>query len=424
MKSNVLVGKRIVALLFLTVFVSGCTQQAAGSTKESETLLNKFQGIAVLQFAPLKAQLLPGASTYLQLRIRNNALGKTARNVTVRIEGLGLYHLLDCVSNPISSDDLYKFNSKDAVELYDDIGGNDIYYIDISKTPLQQYCNDECSEDVTCGNLYAAALGYCSDEEVATGACEEEIFLFDKDRELRVTEHGINYLFTGDEYDFMWGIKAPDDPTISGIYYKQNIYYTIHYDYSSENYFSVVAMSDEEVNRRRETGESLKVESSGSSTAGPLEVSQVQVPVYFQSVGGSLEHTFVFNVVNRGEGSLAKTVNKNNTLIVTIPEGLEVTDNCKKWWDEVKCEDFEFLECEDTIPCYDLAKDYRILIKRIKPEELVGTFNLQVPFKINPTELAFLRENNIPLKTYLFKVEMNYTYSLEGFTSIHTKPLT
>ena len=117
--------KKVLPIIFLLVFVSGCTQQSSVSetVESSESVLNNFQGIAVLDFKTFKTQLLPGESTYLQMRIRNNALGQIARNLRIRLDGIGLYHLLDCVSNPIPAEELNYYNSP--------VGGSDVYFINL-----------------------------------------------------------------------------------------------------------------------------------------------------------------------------------------------------------------------------------------------------------------------------------------------------
>ncbi|MBR9679283.1 MAG: hypothetical protein GON13_03375 [Nanoarchaeota archaeon] len=414
--------KKLLVLLSLVVLFSGCTQQSNNeSVSASESSLQSFQGIGVLEFNVIKNQLPPGSSTYLKLRIRNNALGKTAENVVVKIDNLGFYSLLDCTSEPISVDSLSNLNSVKH--------GVNAYYPDLFES-----FEIENNDVITCGHLYNAVVtgadlnnAYVTTKIGERGdsplSVEDELFLYDMDADLTVVEHGVQRLFRSDEYEFYWGILAPSEGMINNIYYKQNIYYVLTYDYSSENYFTVVAMSSEEVNRRRSLGESLEVPVDTSTTAGPISVMYNYLPVEFQRVGGSsLEYAFSFTVANNGAGSLS---NQENSIIkVILPEEIDVTSNCGDWWDVIDCSEFsDFISCTDTITCDELAVAEGILLKKVDPENIVRSYNLQIPFKISSVELSDLRNLNIPIKTYSFKVEMNYSYNLEGSTSVHTSPI-
>ena len=72
--------------------------------------------------------------------------------------------------------------------------------------------------------------------------------------------------------------------------------------------------------------------------------------------------------------------------------------------------------------CVTFAENNHYLLKKLKAEDLVGGYNLQLPFKLTQDELDELRLNNIPIKTYTFGVEMDYTYSLEGLGVVSTRP--
>jgi hypothetical protein len=411
--------RKTMVLIASIVILSGCVQKETTETTTAvETTLQGFQGIGVLDFSPIKNQLAPGASTYLKLRIRNNALGKTARNVIVKLDGLGLYSLLDCLSEPVPFEGLDTLNSEYDVPHPE--GGT-----------------------TTCGALYGEALGGGT------------LYLYDMDAGLSVIEHGISRLFEGDEYEFYWGIIAPSNAEISGIYYKQDIFYNIQYDYTVENYFNLVAMSSQEFERRRDMGESTIVETDSTVTAGPIGVSQEAQMIEFPSTGqSSLEYSFVVNIANQGEGALSN--DKDSVVQITLPEGIEVTENCKTWWEgdvaEVErggwclaglcfcnfiygfrtktnnCDTTGTCTCSKQVPvdCKATANSDSggYMLKTLTAKELAGGYNLQVPFKLDPDEIKYLRENFIPIKTYTFKVEMDYTYNLEDSTSVHTRPIT
>jgi hypothetical protein len=114
----------------------------------------------------------------------------------------------------------------------------------------------------------------------------------------------------------------------------------------------------------------------------------------------------VLNVLNIGDGIIT---GDNNVIKLTLPEeGIRVESSCDNWWD-VPC------ATDETGVTPDIKKT-------LKAEDVVGGYNLQLPFKLTQDELDELRLYNIPIKTYTFGVEMDYTYSLEGSGVVNTRP--
>ncbi len=384
--------KNIVLMLSLLVFLSGCSALGGGqvsTTATSESKLNVFDGVGVLSFLPIQELVLPDGQSYLELTIRNNAEGQTAKNIVVTLDNIEPFNLLDCVGNPIPFEDFGKKHS--------------------------EYTTKYKEQIVTCDKVYAR----CESNDDDCG-----FFLYDADEIVNVTQHGLKELFTGDEYDFIWGFKAPAVGTIKGIYYKQDLYYVVEFDYGTNGYYNLVAMSNTEAQRRRDSGETLTISTAQDTSAGPIRLVFDSQQVFFDVVGGQIVQNFIFGIENRGSGVLSE--NKKATLIARVPSELVVQTNCKDWWDysvatETACQKVGGALNEAGYCTACSASN--VLVKELDSSDLVGRRDVYIPFRINDNVMQVLRDNNIPLSTYTFFAEVNYTYAIDGSTTLQVRPI-
>jgi len=65
----------------------------------------------------------------------------------------------------------------------------------------------------------------------------------------------------------------------------------------------------------------------------------------------------------------------------------------------------------------------RLLYKIVKKENFVDSFNIFVPLKLTGNELKNLKDGNIPLKIYTFRLFTMYTYFIEGKDYINVYPI-
>jgi len=281
MKSSIFIGFIVMSLLL------GCNGNNPAANTVSEPQLTSFDGVKVINFKPYRNDLLPADQTYIALKVRNNALGKSAINVTATIYDLGEYGLLDCLGN-----------------LYTNTGINNQDYRNLDGT--------------NCSVYYQQVSGASS-----------PFFLYDLDSQLTVDSHGIQSLFPGDEYDFYWGIRAPSSAQIGDLYYKHDIHYSVDFDYSTDGAVNLVGLSSNEYQRRVDAGESTAVSSASDQTAGPIYVSASNTQMIYDSSVGQVNQDMVVTLENKGTGLLSGDLNIIN---VTIPEGIQVLPSSSTWW--------------------------------------------------------------------------------------------
>ncbi|PIN99632.1 hypothetical protein COT72_05125 [archaeon CG10_big_fil_rev_8_21_14_0_10_43_11] len=374
----------IVVLIAATLFLSGCSALGAGaqtSSTQSESKLSAFQGIGVLSFIPIQEQLLPGGQSYVELTIRNNALGQVAKNIVITLDHIHPFSLLDCTGSEIPLESISVSN--------------------------QDYLVSYQDEQVACDKVY----GRCDPLDSDCG-----FFLYDNDSRVALNQHGLLELFTGDEYDFIWGVKAPEVGAIKGIYYKQDLYYIVEYDYGVNGFYNLIAMSNTEAQRRRDVGESLNVPIDEQNSAGPIDVVFEDEQVFFDVLGSQIVQNFIFTIENKGTGVLSEGTDAR--VVSRIPDELDVQSSCANWWDG------HLVQNEDgTYRTEEGCANKDILYRDITSQDFFGSLEFFVPFKINEQTLTLLRDNNIPLTTFTFFVDMNYTYSIEGSTTLQVRPL-
>jgi len=322
-----------IILIGLLVFFSGCTFLGGDTGGVSETKLKSTIGLGVTSFEPVHLQLPPGAESYIQLNVRNNAEGRTAYNVTVLLDNIAPFQLLNCKGEIVSETDA---RAEECSDLYDDNKKN-----------------------------------------------------------LNYNEHFIETFYPGEEINFIWGYKAPQNSVVKGIYYKHDIYYIINYDYSLGAYYNIEAISEEEAARRKSQGLSDKILQSYDESAGPLKIEVGDSQVSYSEGGPDLVQYFIFDIANKGGGLISE--DKESTIRILYPTAsVNIDPNYAQYG-------------------WTLDEDNLMLIKTIDPKTLSEKKRFYVPFK--------LKNRDLPIQTLTFAILLDYTYTLEGSTELHVKPL-
>jgi len=380
----------IISLIFLA-FSFGCIGQ---ETETNETKLEVEEGVGVVGTLKID-ELHPGLDGYISLTVRSNLGGEGARNVYISLDNVKPFKLVEC--------------------------GNEI------SEPSRNRSLDNCN-------------GF-----------------LDLDKNLPYRTRGTVKLFPGEELDVFWRLKAPSVNEISDIALKHPIYYDVEYDYHVNFHQSIVFMSQNEMLRRRQAGEEYLIQGESASTAGEIRFKSItQQPILFAfdyqpgSDNPEKDFSFVLSylVENKGHGFPISDV----IVILEYPQDIKPQEDVlnaygwKEWnkWNgkinvteyqpgvgavtkEVNCRTGIGEEnCKDWIN--EIFKDEkinqdRLLVKVIKREDFVESFTINAPMVLKGEVKKELRDRNIPLKIYPFKVYVGYRYFIEGKEYITVYPL-
>lgn len=360
--------------LILIAFILGCT--GGGETVANETKLEVTEGVGIVGSLKIDS-LNPGLDGYISLTVRNNLGGETARNVTVSIDNVSPFTIFEC-------------------------GG-------------YQFPN---------------ALRTCNGQ-------------FDADKGIPYRSHKTSRLAPGEEIDTFWRIKAPSADTISNIALKHPIYYDVEYTYRTGFHQNIIFMSQQEQLRRKQAEEDYQISGESGMGAGELRISSTtQQPMifFFNNPPGQSESDFSFplqfSVENKGTGMPLSDVvvlfeYPTSQATGTTPIQPEGTAATYGWhsWNEVNpdcdstCKQNIMTNFADEFNNIGGTNHERLLYKIVKKENFVDSFNIFVPLKLTGNELKNLKDGNIPLKIYTFRLFTMYTYFIEGKDYINVYPI-
>lgn len=332
-----------------------------GKKNVAETKLTAYQGLGILSFEPRGGkEAPPGGENYLSLVVRNNAAGGKASNIVASIDNVEPFKIRDCKGNYVSSSD-------------------------------------------------------------PNTACVNPIFL---DTGYPYSQHRLSKLDSGEEMEMLWLIRAPAGPEITQSEYSQKIYATLSYDYTVSSGVNIVALSQDEITRRRTAKEDYNVRGETTNTAGDLSInSETTVqPVIFPSEGEvSPTYYLIFNVENVGQGL------PQGDVFITIyaPKGIIVESNIARSPDykwgvvDSNTADGTYTIRDNKLTCNMASSVYKKDCGITDTDIILGnTFIL--PFKIS--ELKTLNDAGITEKTYTFFIDVGYSYLISSDTQITVKP--
>lgn len=407
-------------IMFLLVLALGCTGFGEQQSL-NETKLENNQGMGIVGSLKID-ELNPGLNGYISLTVRNNLGGENSRDVYVGIDNVRPFDIIEC---------------GDAQE----------------------------------PNTLRKSLPTCTGQ-------------YNLDSQLPFRIHGTSKMFPGEETEFYWRIKAPSADDISNIALEHPIYYDFEYTYKTSLTQNIIFMSQQEVIKRRQSGEEYLVSGEAKNSAGELRISgSTQQPIiyFFSTEVGDNEQDFAFalqyHVENIGEGIPLSDVVMLFEVPSTSQNGISMDETTMKAYGWEKWNDWkgrvEFRTSKDIPPyssctggnkvyeCYcrtgqtnvddpskiklDDCKDWvaytyggdeefsdrfddviaegRLYAKVIKREDFIDSFDIYVPLKINGQHLKTLKDNNIPLQLSTFKVHAMYRYFMEGKDYITVYPI-
>ncbi len=219
--------KKIIPILAV-VLVLGCIQAPAEETKLMES-----EGLGILLFGlpsnpenpVIEIEKVPANSdAFLSLILRNNAEGDIAKDITVSLDNVEPFDIVECGDQ---------------------------------HSPVAQ----------------------------RTEACYGSIY--DDRLEDDYRTHRINEMRPDEELEFFWVLKSPSKLITGGLYYQHPIYVSVNYHYHTSIYTGVAAMTFQEYSSRKSGGGSL-TGTSTSSAGEVIVYSQTSEPIlYVQGSPGS-----------------------------------------------------------------------------------------------------------------------------------------
>lgn len=352
--------------LVFVLFLAGCVSPQTGGAQE--TKLEAFEGLGVLGFDAQFKEVTSGSQFYVALVLRNNALGKEAKNIYVALENIEPFKIIDCKGNIRASDET-------RLNLID----NQCYLNGVVRT-LDYCCLKQRGDEIS--HLY--------DPE------------FDFDWRLPHKQHGMSKMYSGGERIFYWLLEAPISPKIADTSYEHYFYYFIDYDYIATGVYPITILSQEEEARLKIEGKTAPILSSYISSGDlKMDFSKTQNPQLYLKYGvTNYNLLFFYSNVGKGTpyGTVELTVNlpksATNSSLVEIP-----IEARRLGWD---CTDF-------------------ICKLSVDANQVLDSTVFELPFNLKADELERLRTNSLPYETYVFFFNTTYTYSLTGKTFIKVK---
>lgn len=236
--------------------------------------------------------------------------------------------------------------------------------------------------------------------------CEGNNF-YTLNHNLRVNQQGISKIRPGEEIQFLYQTEIPSKEELAGISQEREIHYTLSYDYSKHMTYSVKAMSSEEfISRRRQKEEGVDVSHQYTSTAGAVEIEpDLPEPITYNLQGESPEYDLILRIKNKGKG--LPTPGKNASLVVSFNKTtLNALEPGKYGW--VKLEDGEgYIKYEKELTSSDIILENT---KRFR-------------FELDEEYLSSLQENIVPLTSFSFNFDLNYSYMRRGSETLQVIPI-
>lgn len=371
----------ILILIGLTFFSSGCLNLlgAQRSQKPQEKKLNEFQGLGVLEFN-LKTgysadRVTPGAQVFTVLSIRNHALGDKARNVIASIQNVD--NIIDCQGN------LWPAHVK------------------------RSSCLDNTTfEPDGCGDY---EKGGCKGTKGCKWVpkCVGNNF-YTLNPNLSVNQQGIKKIRPNEEVQFLYLTEIPSREDLRGISQERDIHYTIEYDYSKHMSYLVRAMSSTEfVSRKRQQEEGVQVSHDFSSTPGALQVKpRLPEPITYNLEGKSPTYNLVLEFKNKGGGLPVE--GQNATFIMYFNSSiLKAVEHKGYGWNSLS-------EGDDGYARYGV---------NLTSSDLILGKTKRFRFEITDNYLEVLQRNKVPLTSFKFDFDMNYSYMRQGKRTLQVIPI-
>jgi len=215
-------------------------------------------------------------------------------------------------------------------------------------------------------------------------------------------------LQAGETKSIVFSLKAPTTAEIANIITRATLSWLVRYDYTAKTNYDILLVSEQEILRLQQLGQTLSAPVQNIQGAGPVKI-DVTMPITFAMVatpgaGSTTSPDIVvsFKLRNAGSGFLKDNKIRGSEFTIEFPNIGLVVDRPS-----------QFDACSSTaqgsIVCTSSAQGD---IEFFKKE----TIPLQ--FKIRPYPLPY----DVPHRTFTVKATVDYTYELRGSVTLEIKP--
>jgi hypothetical protein len=201
----------------------------------------------------------------------------------------------------------------------------------------------------------------------------------------------------------VFSLKAPTLTDIANIITRATLSWLVRYDYTAKTNYDILLVSEQEILRLQQLGQTLSVPVQNTQSAGPVKI-DVSMSTAFATVATtgagatSPDIMISFKFRNAGTGFLKDNKISGEKFTITFPDIGIVTDNSGKFnCNGVVCKsktgtegDIEFFKKETT----------------------------PLQFKISPYPLPY----DVPHRTFTIKATADYTYELRDSETLEVKP--
>lgn len=204
-----------------------------------------------------------------------------------------------------------------------------------------------------------------------------------------------------DTKQLQWTLRAPTRAEIANIATQGTLSYRLLYTYNSSTNFDVLVVTENEILRLQQEGQTLSLPLQESRSGGPIALEFSQ-PVQFALPGGTVFTTV--KVLNAGSGSLLNSTIAAGALTVEIPAALV-------GYGEVKPPEEYFNPC---LPQLD-----KLICTNKKPIQLIKKESIPLLFEIRNVvpDLA------VPHRTFTLSATVSYTYEIRSSLTLTIQPL-
>ena len=346
-------------LLGFVVLVFGCVQTTTDVSEETE--LRVFEGLGATYFGTptfggqtpaFSTQIVrPNEEAYISLILRNNIEGETAENVVISLDNVEPFKISECGVEHDPAE--LRIEESNCITWFDTLGYNYKTFSIPSVTP-------------------------------------------------------------GEEVETIYVLKAPAADQIANVYYEQDIFYNIQYQYRTSMFQSLLGMSQDEYRTRLSLG--TQISGSQSNTAGAISIKQKTTTPVIYSLDVEKAFSVEYDLSNNGEG----IVQPGSKLRVTFtyPNNIKLSPTqaaSDEWYDLSKCEEENVEACKWFTDAYGAELIDRTLYLEVDATNLVTKKTLVLSFILEDTNSPF---TSIPLIS-----RVDYVYTISGSTKIGVSPV-
>lgn len=419
------------ACMILVSMALGCSIFGGGTA--NETKLDVEQGLGIIGTLNVD-KLTPGLDGYISLTVRNNLAGESASNVYVSLDNVEPFKIFECGETHSDSSEIRKCSGEFSLDYklpYRTHGeskmfpGQELEFFWRIRAPSKE----EISNIALVHPMY-----YDLEYDYRTTFVQNVIFM-SLQEVLRRRQAGENYQVEGEASSGAGELRVTAATAQPVNYIFENQYdltapeksFPFSVQYLVKNEGKGFPLSDVvvlfEIPKGKITATDIVANTMDSDGSNPLK-----------SYGWE-----IWNKSGGWDGYIHMTVEKGRT----DPEGChnvsssitsetkEELCNCNTGKGYVKCNDWvnQTYGSEFNTLFADAINENRLLVKVVKRTDFINEFSLSIPLKIvngdssNPAGMYALKNYQIPIQIYGFKIHNMYRYFTSGESEITVYPV-